>query len=61
MAIIAQIIVLSLLIGFVAAGFIWYGGGLAQNLRAVLPRNKPAQEEPAAEAKQEAAADEAPE
>lgn len=32
----AKIIGLSVLVGFVGAGFVWYGWGLAQNARAML-------------------------
>lgn len=38
--VIAQIVILSLLVGSVAAGFVWYGAGLAQNVRALSKKKE---------------------
>ena len=40
------IVALSLLAGFVAAGFVWFGWGLAENLLTMLAARKPRGAEP---------------
>ena len=35
---IPEMVGISVLVGFVAMGFVWYGWGLAENVRAVMRR-----------------------